>query len=379
MKKTMLIVVTLCGIFLLISCSKKNELNYTVTEKEGIKTYRNKNIPADPTLTITPKELFTIQSADENNPDSRVFNKPFAFDVDSKRNIYILDQMSLSVKKFDTKGNFIKSFGRSGNGPGEFRESYCLAILSDTVFVEDGASMRMVKFDTDGNFIANQALIKSTPNYLTPVGIDKFISNNSEVIQESDGVYLGSHLVIMNSKFETLNLYKSTLQKVGTSEVNFLDMNSIFAVGEKEIYMAVNSENEYKIEVVDFNGKALYNIIKQYIKLKFNQNELANLNKELKTSYGSHLKTESAYKKSINQMYVDKNNRLWVISSQNREMLKDDNYYADIFQDGIFLNTIKLDMIKGDDFYNINKQLYFRGEYIYYLDVNNAELKVFEY
>lgn len=50
-------------------CSKKDQ-TCTITDNDGIKTYHNKNIPSDPDFKITPKELFTINGTDENNPDS---------------------------------------------------------------------------------------------------------------------------------------------------------------------------------------------------------------------------------------------------------------------------------------------------------------------
>jgi len=78
-------------------------------------------------------------------------------------------------------------------------------------------------------------------------------------------------------------------------------------------------------------------------------------------------------------MFVDKNNRLWVISSQERKPENKKNFYADIFQDGVFLNTIKLDITEGDDFFNINKQIYFKNNLIYVLDVNDTKVAVFSY
>ena len=95
---------SLCVIFLFIAliifsgCSKQ-ELNYTITESDGIKTFRNKNIPSTKDLVIQPKELFTIACEDISSTDSTRVIKNFGhFDVDSKNNIYILDGGVNSVK-----------------------------------------------------------------------------------------------------------------------------------------------------------------------------------------------------------------------------------------------------------------------------------------
>ena len=58
------------------------------------------------------------------------------------------------VLKFDSQGNFIKSWGELGDGPGQFNQPHALAMDSQgRLFVGDRGNNRIQIFDQDGNFI----------------------------------------------------------------------------------------------------------------------------------------------------------------------------------------------------------------------------------
>jgi DNA-binding beta-propeller fold protein YncE len=59
------------------------------------------------------------------------------------------------ISRFTKDGKFIKSFGKLGSGPGEFRTPHDLAMDSlGRLFVADRGNMRIQIFDRDGTFIA---------------------------------------------------------------------------------------------------------------------------------------------------------------------------------------------------------------------------------
>ena len=59
------------------------------------------------------------------------------------------------ILKFSKDGKLIKSFGRKGNGPGEFDQPHSLAMDSQgRLFVGDRGNNRIQILDQDGNFIA---------------------------------------------------------------------------------------------------------------------------------------------------------------------------------------------------------------------------------
>jgi len=74
--------------------------------------------------------------------------------VDSEGNLVVLDRNYCRILLFDKNGDFIKTFGRRGNGPGEFRYPISLAIDSkDCIFVLDFSLIRLSKYRRDEGFL----------------------------------------------------------------------------------------------------------------------------------------------------------------------------------------------------------------------------------
>jgi len=87
-------------------------------------------------------------------PIDGMFRQPTDVAWDSKGNIYISDgYVNSRVAKYDKDGNWLKSWGTKGTGPGQFNLPHAVAIdLNDNVYVGDRSNRRIQVFDTDGNF-----------------------------------------------------------------------------------------------------------------------------------------------------------------------------------------------------------------------------------
>jgi DNA-binding beta-propeller fold protein YncE len=58
------------------------------------------------------------------------------------------------VLKFDRDGNFIKAWGRKGNGPGEFDIAHAIAVdAQGLIYVADRNNQRIQVFDPDGKYV----------------------------------------------------------------------------------------------------------------------------------------------------------------------------------------------------------------------------------
>ena len=87
------------------------------------------------------------------------FNAPSDVAVADNGDIFIADghgaNLNNRVMKYSSDGTFIKSWGKTGYGPGEFRNLHALAIDSrGRLFVADRGNNRLQIFDQEGNFIA---------------------------------------------------------------------------------------------------------------------------------------------------------------------------------------------------------------------------------
>ncbi len=74
--------------------------------------------------------------------------------VDDKGTMYVLDGLDKKVKVFGADGSLIRSFGKAGQGPGEFQNPSGLLLGKDgSISIKDGSAGRIIRFSADGNFI----------------------------------------------------------------------------------------------------------------------------------------------------------------------------------------------------------------------------------
>jgi hypothetical protein len=103
---------------------------------------------ASPQLHFPAREI----KPEAKNTDSFYFSRPVAIAFDEKC-LFILDSETEEIKSFSKSGDFLYSFGRKGQGPGEFQMPSDMDILGNWIFVADGANRRIQILDKKGSFI----------------------------------------------------------------------------------------------------------------------------------------------------------------------------------------------------------------------------------
>ncbi|MFO7769290.1 MAG: NHL repeat-containing protein [bacterium] len=87
-------------------------------------------------------------------PEEALLSSPVAVAVGTDGTRYVLDQADHRVLRFDGQGDYLGSFGREGEGPGEFLDPADLALLEDgTLVVTDYGNGRVGLFDAGGTFL----------------------------------------------------------------------------------------------------------------------------------------------------------------------------------------------------------------------------------
>jgi sugar lactone lactonase YvrE len=88
-------------------------------------------------------------------PVDGLFRQPTDVAWDAEGNIYISDgYVNSRVAKYDQHGNWVKSWGQNGTGPGQFRLPHAIAVdRSNNVYVGDRSNRRVQVFDTEGRFL----------------------------------------------------------------------------------------------------------------------------------------------------------------------------------------------------------------------------------
>lgn len=145
----------LVAISLLAGCGADDpptgEWSGTVRDSAGVTVVAN---PATavwtPTTAWRLEEELRIGAADGDS--LREFGRVSGIAVNASGQIHVLDRHALQILVFDSDGEFVRTIGRGGGGPGELAgPSTVLIAAGDTILVPDMANQRVQRFLPDGS------------------------------------------------------------------------------------------------------------------------------------------------------------------------------------------------------------------------------------
>ena len=95
--------------------------------------------------------------------------QPRSVAVDDWGRVYVVDAKPAAIKLFGPDGDFIRTIGREGEGPGEFRVGF-IAVRGEHLVLHDPQIGRTSVFDTAGTFITSW---RSSCCYWSQIEIDR--------------------------------------------------------------------------------------------------------------------------------------------------------------------------------------------------------------
>ena len=181
------------------------------------------------------------------------FRQPTDVAWDSEGNIYITDgYVNSRVAKYDKNGDWVKSWGEPGTGPGQFNTPHAIVIdRNNNVYVGDRGNRRVQVFNTDGKFLRMFTVDVPVPpgtvpvNGNTPTGANTGIGapnslcippGNSQVMFLGESTYPG--------RLFKLTLEGKVLGVIGRSGRNlkqFSGVHQLACPSETEVYAAETS------------------------------------------------------------------------------------------------------------------------------------------
>jgi hypothetical protein len=109
----------------------------------------------------TPRIELTHELSISPNEDSpaTLFYLAFPVKSDDEGSIYVAEswsQKTCTIKKFDSKGRYLFSIGKKGNGPGELGGIFDFAFEQDTILtVFDAGNSRITRFSRNGSYLSS--------------------------------------------------------------------------------------------------------------------------------------------------------------------------------------------------------------------------------
>lgn len=240
-----------------------------IKPEEGVKTILNGKKPTPP-----PGRQASARLVEElviglsENPEEALAEVA-GFDIDQAGNIIVLDFKEKKIKVFDQKGKLIRSFGRGGQGPGEFEIPGGLILTpSGEIMVEDAGRRSFQFFRTTGELSRHFSFAEK----LNLVG----------TILDHQGNFIARELGFTQDKmFYEIKKYDPQLKPLFSidkvefpiplpgsgKKVNFADLLFGYQTdGAGNIYYCRNTT--YEIKVFNSEGKHLHSIQKKYDRVK---------------------------------------------------------------------------------------------------------------
>lgn len=255
-------------LILCFSCKDKSKLgsNTSVEIINGVEYVHNTETPLHPHKTISFEEELSIGEKDEEG--QIVLYRPGRFIVDEDENIYVCDRQDWAIKVFDPNGRFVRSIGREGSGPGEFKFAAEIAFLPDgRLLVQDWDLDRASLFMKDGQFISSHKSRFSS--------YDVYFTTNSSYARDDNIFGFEEKLFVKTYDFSGKELISfgeftpDQSQEIKKDGRWFrvgkpFDVHSIVAGDQKNkrLYHCLN--DKYLIEVYNQEGKLFRKIDRPY-------------------------------------------------------------------------------------------------------------------
>lgn len=376
MKKVFRLSVYITSLLLIFSASLYAQKIETV---DGVRLVHNEK---DGKWGKTPKvslefvrKIGELETEDENI----AFHIPSDIVIDEQGNIYILDAGNHRIQKFDPDGNYLATFGRRGQGPGEFFFPASLDLDSQGyMYISDPQNQRIQILKPDGTEH------KTISFHQTPAGIVR-LNNSDELVMGKGGIMIG----IRGGESESEGLPKliKVLDMEGNVQKEYGDMKKFrdefigrsgnafhFALDwHDNVFVAFDFQN--RIEKYSPDGQLLWSSDRN---LSYST-DLSKAKADVKRRGGSISVQMPEMNQCSNGIAVDDKGRIWVVTLKRQmeeeervgqrmsvssvggqrtvsmkfegatDIIETDTYQLEIYdQDGVLLGTIPLTQFVDD-------------------------------
>ncbi|MCJ7583066.1 MAG: 6-bladed beta-propeller [Candidatus Aminicenantes bacterium] len=339
----------------LLCCSPKQENVERIIEN-GVEVIINHLEPYDikgEPSTLNLEEDFTIDLEQDDIAKLGLADILFWFDVDSEGNIYLLDSRGSSgiwVFKFNKSGNYVSSFGRKGEGPGEFHKPNVIRVTNEDEIAIIDQSRKLAFLDKEGNLI-KEIRLSSTYGFLDPLNQERFlmlktIQNPSEDISTEYSLFLCGEELEELQELAVMEIPNPLVVK----RLDGVLRIPIFTITEKS-FLLWDPNKGYEIAEYDFEGKLLRKIRKDYKPVEVSEEYKKGFLKLYDSPNLKEYRKMIYFPKNLPPLqffFVDEKGYLFVMTFEKGDTPKAILY--DVFnKDGVFITRIQLENISIQD------------------------------
>jgi hypothetical protein len=274
----------------------------------------------------TVRTIGNVDTDDEN----LAFDSPSDMAVDAAGNIFILDSGNQRIQVFGPNGQYVRTIGRRGQGPGEFESLNSISVDREgRLYVLDDRQKRIQIFTTDGQVVKSirTTLAASQDSSSAIMGIDRIrlLGSGAFVIHTSIGYGL-SGATKPKTRPKLVKLLSPDLEvrgefgepfDYGEEITNTVGNTWAFAVdGEDHTYLSFAYQN--RIEKYSPEGKLLWRADRE---LDFPTRLLQKGEQKLTQNSATFISPK--FNRVAVGVAVDDNARAWVVTC-NRQIKKEE-------------------------------------------------------
>jgi len=305
-------------------------------ERNGVLIVNNSKDPIYGKDVLSLKEELIIGDTKEGKEP--VFFSISGIEVDSDGNIYVLDGRDRKVKVFDKDGKNIRSFGRKGQGPGEFQITNDIVLTPDeTIMILDRANLRLSFFSLEGELLREVSTSK--------------IPRLFRIYPDSEGNYTARinlrgqkniyQIKKLDADLEELSLI-AELEYPRRSDVIEMYFPNLIAVVMEDDKIVWGNWQHYKLIISDRTGRKIREINREYNPVKITDEDKERMIKELSADLPLRRRVEfpDSYP-AFQGMSCDDYGRIFVRTSEQVE--DNEGYFYDVFdEEGKYIAKIPL-------------------------------------
>lgn len=252
-----------------INCSQqKTEWQGTIEEIDGVGVIKNPKQPFYGEDAFVLEEELSIGEAEGR--EEYMFQSISTLDVSDNGDIYVMDYKAQHVKVFDKTGQYLRTIGRPGQGPGElFLARTLIFTTRDELAVQNISNISY--FSKEGEFLRNMSLAKGR---ISTIDIDDEGNIFGFSIVGDKGVYeLKKYDPELNELFSlgTSPLPSEDMQKTGKRNIFFTLLRWDIINGDQVV--TGYPKEGYIIKVFDASGKLVRRIEKDYTPLEITKED----------------------------------------------------------------------------------------------------------
>jgi len=265
--KIISIIIFLSASLILVSSGgQKAEWKGKIDEENGVTVVKNPKEPMYSEEVFSIKEELSIGVAKGN--EEYMFSQARDIAVDEEEKIYTLDMKECHIKVYSKNGEYLKTIGKEGQGPGEMRLPGALVITPQKeILVNDSSARKLHFFKLDGKFLRAVSQTKM------------FLFSSPKADQKGNIVagYMiaGQEVIYELKKFDPQ--LKELFTIFSTRILKYPYLNPFFP----RCYWAVTKEDniiwgfpdKYELHVLNPEGKLLKKIVKDHTPIKITQEE----------------------------------------------------------------------------------------------------------